>query len=214
MNCKICGKEITHDWRKIQKTTLEFCSRSCANKFASSKVRHHPGRPKGIPSKMKGLTKETSELYSKVSAALKGRVGTFKGKHHTKESREKMSIIMSMLHEETGMGGFSKCKYYKIKNIRDEEFSVQGTWELAVAKWLNENNILWVRRVYLAYVDYNGIKRHYCPDFVLLEEGRYIEVKGYFSEKDRLKIASVEDQYNIRIEVLQLKELQILGIMP
>jgi len=128
------------------------------------------------------------------------------------ENRSHLSGIRSKAIEEKGNGGFLDVKYYTIKNINDVEFKVRGTWELKYALFLNSIGILWIRKVYIKYITSDTVIRTYTPDFYLPHTRQYIEIKGYFSEKDIEKIKLVEKQNNIKINVLKLNDLKSLGI--
>ena len=82
---------------------------------------------------------------------------------------------------------------FAIKNILGEEYKCQGTWEYNVAKKLNELGILWIRNKRMNYIQ-NGIKRIYNPDFYLPDTNEYIEVKGFFYDKDKIKMNLVIEQ--------------------
>jgi len=100
-----------------------------------------------------------------------------------------------------------------VTNINGVEYSVRGTWELKTAKYLNEKGVLWERLKYLSYVDTEGVKRTYVPDFYLPSSNEYWEVKGYFSEKDKLKLQLVVEQNRCNLQVLQESKLIELGII-
>jgi hypothetical protein len=127
---------------------------------------------------------------------------------HNLKTRGKLSEIRSKIIEELGNGGFKDIKWYKIKNINGEEFIVRGKWELLVANKLNESKILWIRKIYLKYTDDYGVVRTYCPDFYIPELKRYIEVKGYFSEKDKKKLKAVIKENNIELLLIMKKEIK------
>ena len=55
-----------------------------------------------------------------------------------------------------------RVKWYKIKNLNGDEFSVRGTWELNVAKRLNALGILWIKPKPIKYV--SDRKRNYVAD--------------------------------------------------
>jgi hypothetical protein len=64
-------------------------------------------------------------------------------------------------------------------------------------------NILWIKNQYLYYF-IDDIKKTYNPDFYLPELNEYIEVKGYFSEKDKIKMDAVLDQNpDVKIRFMQ-----------
>ena len=145
----------------------------------------------------KGLTKETDERIKKASEKFherfeKGEI-KIKGHPHSKETKEKLSKIRSK-YLDSCQAGFQDVKWYKIKNINDDEYVVRGTWQLNVAKKLNELNILWIKNKRLSYL-LQDIKRNYNPDFYLPNINEYIQVKGYFSSKDKNKMNSIVQQY-------------------
>lgn len=158
-----------------------------------------------------GLTKETDERLQKISDAYKkryanGEIKTISHKH-SKETKEKLSIIRSeILSNNEECGGFRNVKWYKIKNINNEEYVVRGTWEYNFALKLNSLNILWIKNKYLNYF-INEVKKTYNPDFYLPELNEYVEVKGYFSENDKIKMDAVIDQNpDVIIRFLQQKK--------
>ena len=108
--------------------------------------------------------------------------------------------------------GFRDIPYYKAKNIEGKEYSVRGSWELKVAKKLNELGIKWIRNHILKYKRPDESKeRFYNPDFYLPDEDFYIEVKGYYSDKDKNKMQLVlKYNHDIKIKMIFFKELNAL----
>jgi hypothetical protein len=181
--CLICGKIYTmrgistHFWRSHP---------------IDGQVNNH----KGGAGWNTGL-KVSDETRKNISESGKGRAAWNKGiiglQHHTDEMKEHLSRVRSkFLEENATRGGFKYVKYYKVSNIEDEEFSVRGTWELQFVEWLNSNRVLWKRKIYLPYI-LNGLKKTYTPDFYAERDNIYFEVKGYFSEKDKIKMKLVEE---------------------
>jgi hypothetical protein len=144
----------------------------------------------------KGLTKETSEII--LNAAIKSSK-KLKGKRHSQtiETREKISKARSKILD-VAAAGFKDVGWYKVKNINNVEYTVRGHWEENVALKLNEYNILWEKNKWIEYFD-GEIIRHYNPDFYIPDKNLYIEVKGYFSDKDKLKMKLVLDQNDVKI---------------
>lgn len=108
--------------------------------------------------------------------------------------------------------GFRDIPYYKVKNIEGKEYSVRGTWELQVAEKLNELGIKWIRNHILKYRRPDESKeRFYNPDFYLPDEDMFIEVKGYYSDKDKEKMQLVlEHNPGVKIKMIFYKELNLL----
>ncbi|MCK9446535.1 hypothetical protein M0Q50_06665 [bacterium] len=203
MNCRFCNKEISNKGGLIKhengcKLNPQRIYYECNFKFKTKnsnqwKLAKEEGRKIIL----------SDETISKLKLANLGN-------HHSKETKEKLSMIRSKYLEEIGKGGFKNIKWYRISNINDQEFVVRGTWELNIAKILNENSILWVRKVYLKYEDEEGILRTYTPDFYIPETETYLEIKGYFSKKDKEKIKKVKLKNNIKLIVIEDKLYQSL----
>lgn len=149
----------------------------------------------------KGLTKETDPrikwgktLSEKIA---KGEIiPTWKGRKHTEEEKRHLSLIQSE-NAANGkiMGTRKDVKFYSFKNLLNEEFLLRGTWELNVAKHLNELGILWTRNRKIEYLDSKGTIHVYNPDFFLPNTNEYIEVKGLFPEGDKIKMDLVTSQH-------------------
>ena len=158
----------------------------------------------------KGLTKDTDERIKKQSETFHSRVenGEIKiqGHKHSIETKEILSKKRSeYLASAENAGGFKDVGWYKIKNIKNIEYVVRGLWEYNVALKLNELNILWIRNQYLNYF-VDEVKKIYNPDFYLPDSNEYIEVKGYFSDKDKIKMDAVIDQNpNVKIRFMNYK---------
>lgn len=147
---------------------------------------------KGRPSHRKGLTKENSEEIRKTSEKVKNTVrrkvleGIFVPNIMSKEARRKLSVDQSIRNR----GG--KCKWFEYNGQK-----VQGTWELNVAKKLDEMNIKWKKlsskKDVIGYV-LNGKEKSYTPDFYLEEYKLYLEIKGYWWGNDKEKMQAVREQ--------------------
>jgi hypothetical protein len=107
---------------------------------------------------------------------------------------------------ENSAGRTKKIKY--ISPIAGE-ILLDGSWEYNTAVYLDKNNKNWVRnKKRFKYIDSNSKQRTYCPDFYLIDENIYIEVKGYKTELDILKWSQFEDTLEIWDEiVLKSKEI-------
>jgi hypothetical protein len=180
------GKIICLDCRKKQKIkTCEFCG-----------VEFYP--------------RKTVNRYCSTSCSSKHNLT---GRKLSKEHKENLS---KSAWNNKG-NGFAKVKFYKIWcPFLNKEVSVQGTFELKYSQYLNTHNILWKRgkHISLHYTRFEGdINRNYYPDFFLIETQEYIEIKGFFSETDKIKMELVQEQNKeISIRILQKKDLDELNI--
>lgn len=187
----------------------QYCSKEC--KSLNSHVNHERTCPKnsarvyknGMTGKTawnKGLTKETSSSVLQYSEKIKGKqFGFTKGSKHTKETKEKISEIMS----EKMQNRYTASKRHHYKG-----YLLESSWELELAIDLDENNINWIRPGPLIYYDENNQKRRYYPDFYLVDYDVYLDPKNdYVREKDKKKIQWVIDQNNVKIVLLNKNQL-------
>jgi len=164
----------------------------------------------------KGLSKETDDRLKKISETrIKEykdgiRMPNFKGMEHSNKTKETLSLKQSKRLEENLNVSFGNVRYYKIKNILGEEFNVRGSYELKLAEWFNSKNILWIRKVYLKY-NKNGVIKNYTPDFYLPLYDLYFETKGYFPEKDKIKMVLAEEYNKVNINMLFKKQIENLS---
>lgn len=82
----------------------------------------------------KGLTKLENESLKRAGEKISLLLGSFLGKHHSKETKQKISVKMS--ERNNGI-----VKYYEIFCPFENSNIVQGTWERDFALYLNEYNI-------------------------------------------------------------------------
>jgi hypothetical protein len=67
------------------------------------------------------------------------------------------------------------------------EIYLRSTYELEYAKWLDYNKIKWKQNLIKFPYHWEGIIRFYYPDFFLIDENVYVEIKGYETERDKAK---------------------------
>lgn len=72
-----------------------------------------------------------------------------------------------------------------------------SSWELAFVIYNLEHNVKFERNLQDFKYVHNNIERKYYPDFIM-EDGNYLEIKGYFRNTDILKI----EQFPHKLEVL------------
>ena len=171
-------------------------------------IEHKKLLHKSPPPWNKGLTKETDERIKKSCDTFHKKFlsGDIKlvGHPHSKETKELLSKMRSdYLASAKNAGGFRDVGWYDVKNIKDEQYTVRGLWEYNVALKLNELKIYWTKNHYLNYF-IDNVKKIYNPDFYLPDQNAYIEVKGYFSEKDKIKMDAVLDQ-NSKVKIYFMK---------
>lgn len=88
---------------------------------------------------------------------------------------------------------------------------LHGSWELAYAKYLDANNIKWLRCKNSFTYSFEDKIRKYTPDFYLIESDEYVEIKGYKTPKDDAKWNQFPN--HLKLTVLMETDLKVLGII-
>ena len=136
----------------------------------------------------------------------KGRPG--KSIPHTEETKKKLSEIA----KKNGLGGVTQSRWIKYKGK-----TLGSSYELEVAKSLDENGVKWDTCSRISYIDPFGKKRTYTPDIYLIDYDVYLDPKNDFlieninprlGFSDLEKIQLVREQANIRIIVLNKQQLE------
>jgi len=171
------------------------------------------GHPKGAS----GLVPWNKNKIGVQTAWNKGLIGDprITGKASTEEKeierKNKISLIAKKRHAEGWDNKAGRCKKYKYNSVIAGSMTLDGTWELAVAKWLDKNNYNWKRNSQrFQYINLKGKLSYYTPDFWVEELNGYLEVKGYETELDRCKWS----QFTETLTVWKKQELKKLGMVP
>ena len=102
------------------------------------------------------------------------------------------------------------AKKYRYNSVIAGEITLDGTWELEVAKWLDAQNYNWKRnKQRFQYINLKNVISYYTPDFWVEELNGYLEVKGYETELDRCKW----QQFTENLIVWKRKDLQKLKLI-
>lgn len=94
-------------------------------------------------------------------------------------------------------GGETNYRHWRYKDI-----AFDSSWEVEIAKWLDEHGIAWQRSRQLVFwwTDGDGKRRRYYPDFYLPTYNLYLDPKNkYLIGKDRFKIEAVQREHAIKI---------------
>lgn len=127
------------------------------------------------------------------------------GKHLSPEHKEKMRQIANRkIVEGTWHNSFSHARTHLYNGIK-----LYGKWELAYATWLDQQGIAWRRPKEIFPYVWNGSTHHYTPDFYLIDEETYVEVKGYETDRDRAKWS----QFPSRLRVMTGEKLYKMGLI-
>lgn len=93
---------------------------------------------------------------------------------------------------------------YKFGRREDLDCFFRSSWESNFARFLNYKNIKWEYEP-KHFKLYDG--RTYTPDFLLIKENKYIEIKGYWRDDAREKFDLFKEQYpEVVIELIETKK--------
>lgn len=229
LTCKHCGNSFSVKYKERNKR--KFCSRQCVNKFQTgagnpafgktyrTKVTHpewaartaQTHRTRGHITGDKNPMRN-SETAAKMSASRSTRFRTDEAfRKQTSESMRK--AWRDGKFEGTRVG---KCKWYDFTRSDGTACKLQGTWELAYAKWLDNHGIRFLaHRGRIPYTDDHSVVKSYYPDFYLPDADMYVDVKNEFhfllnEEKWEWIRKSNPD---IKIVLLFKEDLQKLGVI-
>lgn len=225
-----CGKKA-----EFQLKNGKFCCSKSQNSCVENKRKNSTGLQKAhkegkFPentfgdsvSWRKGLTEKTDIRIKNNCDAIreyyKTHPGSFYGKKHSNKTKEALSKLAT-----GGENGFIKTKYYKIFCPHmNKVVSVQGTYELKYAEYLNSMSIPWERsrKINLKYKNFNTDYWHtYYPDFYRIDSDEYIETKGWWFKTRDGKVDDMSKMKNVvkynknkKIIILMKEDLKKLGI--
>jgi hypothetical protein len=216
--CNICGKEYSKKGISSHYWLNHGDGEEHLNKMKQHLSEIYESN-RGRPSWNSGLTSDTDERLMKMRKTIQKRNSTpgyqnpQKGSKVKNSTKEKISESRSKFLNERGNGGFKDVKWYKAVDSFGNECSLRGTWERDVAEWLTHQGIEWSRKYYIKYLDEN-VNRTYSPDFFIPADNVIIEVKGYYSDRDKRKMSLVKEQHpNISIKMMMKKEIEQLSTL-
>lgn len=204
--CPICKKEFKfyglnpHMWRKHGEG-INFKTR----RGKSKKIYKNNGKSY---EEIFGIEK-ANILKEKISKSLIGKPRIITIEKELSR-REKLSNSIKKRYESGWMPKAGRCKKIKYYSKIAGNVLLDGNWELNVAEYFDNNNINWKRNTQRFKYN-NTIKNkisYYTPDFYLLDENKYIEIKGYETELDKIKWS----QFTERLEVWKKNDLNLRGI--
>lgn len=206
--CATCFAELAYKARKNK-----FCSRSC------SATLNNKNKSVETKEKQKKTLKATLQLkdyypYSRIT--LKS-CKVCNKKFFIKQGRKRLCCspeCRSVIYSKTAtnnpaMGGNKNTRAYGWYESKIAgRVWLESSYEYKVANFLDTNNINWIRPKFLPYIR-NGKQYRYYPDFYLLEKDLYLDPKNDFLiQKDAEKIRLVQEQNNVKIQIISKKDLK------
>ena len=198
-----CGLEAKH-----QTKSGKWCCSVHYSKCPAVRERNSKGggrswangrklRPKSGKAWNKGLTKETDPRVAKIvntfhQKMLNGYVSPLKGRKLIESVIQKLKETGGGLRHGAGRG---KKGWYK-------GFWCDSSWELAWVIFHLEHDVKFERNKQAFQYEFEGKIHKYFPDFKM-EDGTFIEIKGFHSEKSKSKMS----QFKGNIRMLFYKEM-------
>ena len=197
-----CGKIANYYFKSSNKYCCSASVNSCvemrrknseSNKNKPKIYKNgHPRARLGHSPPSKGKTyeelygEEKSEILKKAASEVAYR--TIANRKHSEETKQKISEITKKRHEDGWDNKAGRCEKYRYDSTIAGNVSLDGTWELKVAKWLDSKGYNWKRNTKsFPYYNLEGKLSSYTPDFWVDEFNSYLEIKGYETDLDRCK---------------------------
>jgi hypothetical protein len=171
------------------------------------------GHPKGNAGKHSLKGKTYQEIYgenAKTQQEIRSLANIGKSSYHSLTEQQKLDLAATARKNilERYEAGWTpkagRCKKIQYESPIAGTVWLDGSWELAVAKWLDCNGYTWKRNTKrFPYTNPLDKLSYYTPDFYVDEMEGYLEVKGYETELDRCKWS----QFPEKLTVWKRKEL-------
>jgi len=211
-NCLYCNNKFSVINKKNQKTC---CSKTCSSKYSAKfniitnefreKMRI---KTKISSSKRKNLNIDriSHKKYRRICVVCNN---NFIGNSYNVKTCNKVcriNLMSKLAKNNPNCGGQTNYKKYTYNGI-----SMDSSWEVELAKWLDDNKICWERsrKLMFYWIDENGSKRRYYPDFYLKDLNIYCDPKNKYLEKiDKFKLESVMKENNVEISYGKLDSIK------
>lgn len=101
---------------------------------------------------------------------------------------------------------YSKSNRGRVKHIKKYDMIFDGSWELKFYEWCLNNNIKAIDNKEFYEYKWNGNLHLYNPDYYLPDLDIFVEVKGYYDDRDLCKWTD----FNYPIFILDQKYIKLI----
>jgi hypothetical protein len=115
-----------------------------------------------------------------------------------------------------GKSSNGRTKNFTYTNTNGKTYIVQGTYELAFIKWLDNNNMTYrCHEDRISYINPDGTHHNYLPDFYVYEWDMYIDVKStYRYDIQKMKFDAIfNSNPTLNLKILLEHDLSEMGII-
>jgi hypothetical protein len=191
MNCKYCERFCKNENSRVQHEIR--CKNNGDKITVISNFINYKAKSLGISIE---VSKETRDKISKSS----------KGRKYSVDDRQKMSLAMQKVVLQNPNSYNSANVNGRVKKINYNGILLDGSWEVLVATWFDNNNIKWIKNVNGFQYNWELNIKTYYPDFYLIDFDLYVEVKGYERPKDIEKWKVVDNLLIVKHkDILEIK---------
>lgn len=182
IQCKHCGLDFTGITLSAQGNHTRWCKNNPKRNDYVKKLKKNDNIALMRAAKQKsGKTNQYTK--AKIEGTLiphgpnKGKPGFFSGKKHTEETKTRL--------REKALA--SKHRRLVRNIIEYKGVMLDSSWELELAKRLDELNIKWIRPEPIPWTDEDGITHNYFGDFYLIDYDLYLDPKNPQAIKNQRK---------------------------
>jgi len=204
--------------------TCLFCHKKCKN---DNSQRNHERLCKSNPNRQNThFQGEYNKIRKPTNQYIKAQQLGLEKPQVSDDTRKKLSIAVKSRTNEFCKDVGKKSSKTILEKARNGEWHVSlaknmhynyqgndlhGTWELRLAMYMDDNEIIWWRCDDTFDYEFEFRNLTYQPDFYLPKFDLYIEVKGYATEKDFAKWKQFpKDKKLIVLRECDLKYLDII----
>lgn len=209
----------------------QFCNKTCKNK--NSQVNHqrlcksNPNRQSTHFQTDYNKTRKPTNQFIKaeelglekpiVSAVVKATLAeNNKARNWDEVAKQKHSLSMKQAVLENPES-YTQSNRGRVKHIKKYGLTFDGGWELKFYEWCIDNNIkIYDNTKFFPYI-WNEQNHLYNPDFYLPEYDVYVEVKGYYDDRDIAKWEHFTEKLSVlekdKIKLIEKNELTINDII-
>jgi len=163
---------------------------------------------------LRSLERKYNLSRKTISIILKHANIKLKTCNEARQEQIKLGLGVGKNHPNFGKApsvGAGQCRWYFY-----EGKTYQGSWEFKFGLWLIQQNKRFYCHEHVRQFTYqiNNIDHTYCPDFYLIDDNIFVEVKGYFKKSDQQKMQIIKKLYpNEQFEIYDKNKLNVFDIL-